>query len=432
VFFARIRFQNRRAIIFPTTPKMSSAEASLASCWLFTSSGTPQSLESVPLPPALAPGEILVALRAATVCGSDVHTIEGRRTDPAAPLVLGHEGMGVIVAMGARPGGEGEASQSPQPPSHPLSVGDRVTFSVAASCGRCDPCTSWSIPQKCTGVYKYGHAPFLPDRTAGKRAVEGLAGTYATHLLLRPGSAVVRIPDAIPDAVAAPANCALATVCAALRSARHVLSPARPAAVLVQGCGLLGLYACALAARGGARCVVATDVSPARRALALRFGATAAVDAAASDADAQVKAAAAAAGCPGGVDVVLEVCGVVSAVRQAIACVRVGGAVALVGLVHPASDLGGVLTGEMIIRKSAILIGVHNYAPEDLVEGVAFLEEAMMTTTREGGIPLAELTSAPMALSRLPEAVEEARKGTYPRVLVVPDAVLAAQQGGGS
>jgi threonine dehydrogenase-like Zn-dependent dehydrogenase len=271
------------------------------------------------------------------------------------------------------------------------------------------------VPQKCTSVVKYGHARFTPG------AVSGLAGTYATHALLRAGTAIVAVPDAVPDAVAAPANCALATVCAAWRAAVKAVAPAPVRRVLIQGCGLLGLYACALAARRGAAAVVATDVSPDRRALAGRFGATTTVDAAAPDAAAQV----AAADGGGGYDAVLEVCGVASAVAAGVSAVRPGGAVVLVGLVHPDSALAGV-TGEAIIRKCASVVGVHNYAPEDLEDAVAFLAATVGGSGGGGGgggdgaPPYADVTSPPFPLDDLPAAVDVARRAAYPRVLLKP------------
>jgi D-arabinose 1-dehydrogenase-like Zn-dependent alcohol dehydrogenase len=141
-----------------------------AKCWVFTKTGSPQTLQSISLDCDLRPGEVLVQLAAATICGSDIHTIEGRRVDPAAPLVLGHEGMGVVIKSASS-----------------AEVGDRVTWAVASSCGHCAACTSWELPQKCSTASKVGHASFLRER-----AIEGLAGTYGSHILLPPGTPIVR------------------------------------------------------------------------------------------------------------------------------------------------------------------------------------------------------------------------------------------------
>ena len=94
-----------------------------------------------PLPSALAPGEVLVKLRLATICGSDLHTVRGLRPE-RTPAVLGHEGVGTVIAMGDN----GQRRQ--------LSEGDRVTWSIADSCGRCVFCTTYGLPEKCQSVYR--------------------------------------------------------------------------------------------------------------------------------------------------------------------------------------------------------------------------------------------------------------------------------------
>lgn len=136
------------------------------------------------------------------------------------PLILGHEGVGEVVALGRNN------------TKRALKLGDRVTWTIADSCGHCVPCTQLSMPQyvrsfivlfclllldgsclslfmfvrsKCKSLFKYGHAR-INDGC-------GLNGTYSTHVLLRAGTHVVKLPDHVTDRLAAPANCALATVC---------------------------------------------------------------------------------------------------------------------------------------------------------------------------------------------------------------------------
>lgn len=74
--------------------------ANLGCAFVFAAPDRPMNVEQVelPEPASLGPGELLVRITAATLCGSDIHTIEGKRSDPAAPLVLGHEGVGVVEA----------------------------------------------------------------------------------------------------------------------------------------------------------------------------------------------------------------------------------------------------------------------------------------------------------------------------------------------
>jgi D-arabinose 1-dehydrogenase-like Zn-dependent alcohol dehydrogenase len=104
-------------------------------------------LRELPMRPLL-PGEVLVRVRLSAICGSDLHTIRGRR-HPGGPLVLGHEIVGEVAALG-----EGVETDCL---GESLVVGDRITWGIAASCGRCFFCTH-GIPQKCAGLFKFGHA----------------------------------------------------------------------------------------------------------------------------------------------------------------------------------------------------------------------------------------------------------------------------------
>ena len=218
----------------------------------FLGAGQPHEPIAVP-GVALAPDDVLVAIEMSTICGSDVHTVQGRRAS-AAPLVLGHESVGRIMAIGAAGAGAADGT--------PLHIGDRVVWSVTVSCGTCDRCSA-GLTQKCRSLGKYGHERIAPHRE--------LTGGYASHAQLRRGTAIVRVPEALPAAALAPASCATATAMAAVDRAawgrelegRHVR---------VHGAGLVGLSAVAIAASRGARIEV-SDPNPERRALAARFGA---------------------------------------------------------------------------------------------------------------------------------------------------------------
>src|SRR5688572_7914098 len=93
---------------------------------LFHAPGQPFEMASAPLPDELHSGEVLVQISLATICGSDLHTTEGRRSAPT-PCVLGHEAVGHVISS-SREG---------------VTLGQRVTWTLADSCGHCAPCTSW-------------------------------------------------------------------------------------------------------------------------------------------------------------------------------------------------------------------------------------------------------------------------------------------------
>lgn len=272
--------------------------------------------------PALGPGEALVQVELATLCGSDLHTLAGHRSTPLRS-VLGHEAVGRVVAMdapSARPGGPGAGSGTAASGigvpgtvsacAPPIAVGDRVTWTVAASCGQCDRCRG-GLEQKCRSLLKYGHEA-VTERWR-------LNGGLGTHVHLLAGTTLVRVAEELPVELVAPANCATATVAGAAR--RAGLGPGD--VVVVVGCGLLGLTAVAYARWLGAASVVAVDVDPARRASALEFGADRVC------APSELASAAAARGA----SVVLELSGHPSGVEQAVAVAEVGARVALIGSV---------------------------------------------------------------------------------------------------
>ena len=207
-------------------------------------------LRSLPVP-ELEAHEALVAIEFSTICGSDLHTVKGLRTE-RCPTILGHESIGVVVAVGSPPLRDARGID--------LRIGDRVTWSTSVSCGECDRCLS-GLPQKCRSLSKYGH-----DVAEGRTA---LCGGLAQHLLLRKGSAVVHVDAGLSAEVACPANCATATVACAMRHA----APLNGSRVLIFGAGMLGLTAAAMAKSLRAASVTIVDTMPQRLELAERFGA---------------------------------------------------------------------------------------------------------------------------------------------------------------
>jgi putative phosphonate catabolism associated alcohol dehydrogenase len=341
----------------------------------------------------LAEGEALVEVELATICGSDVRTVRGSRPAPS-PLVLGHEQVGRVVAVG-----EGAVRID----GSPLGLGDRVVWSVNVSCGSCDRCIR-GLAQRCRSLEKYGH----------ERVHRGweLSGGFATHVQLRAGTAVVRVSEELPAAVAAPSSCATATAVAAIdaASARVTLDGAL---VLVTGGGMSGLTAAAIAIEAGAL-VVVVDPDAARRAFARRIGA-AAVDPAARPGTPErldvVLDTFAARGIPE-VLVAIEASGAPAAVRTAIAAVGVGGVVVLVGTTPPGAEL--CVDAGSLVSRLATVTGVHDYTGEQLVRAVAFLERSWRT------LPLDELVGATHALADVDAALEEAGTGIHVRVGVAP------------
>ncbi|WP_323743581.1 zinc-binding dehydrogenase [Agreia pratensis] len=339
---------------------------------------------------SLAVGDALVAIELATICGSDVHTTQGHRSAPT-PLVLGHEQVGRVVAVGA-----GAVTST----GAPLEVGERVVWSLTIGCDTCDTCIR-GLPQKCETVKKYGH----------ERLEAGweLSGGFASHAHVRRGTAIVPVSRSLPAATLAPVSCGTATAVAALDAA-SVVTPLDGAVVIVFGAGLIGLTACAIANDRGAR-VIVVDPARGRRSLAARFGA-------AATADPTLEA-----GEPGSLEtaldeigtrplVAIEASGSVHAVASAIDSLGIGGVAVLVGSVSPSAAVP--LDPEAIVRRLITLRGVHNYAPRHLEEAARFVEK------RHDVYPFAELVGATVALGDLDDGIEAAAGGGAVRIGVAP------------
>lgn len=296
--------------------------------------------------PRVREREILVEVIACTLCGSDLHSLSGRRSVPT-PTILGHEALGRIVEFG------------PETPRFdaagvPLAPGDRVTWGVVASCGECFTCKR-RLSQKCERQTKYGHERLHPGRE--------LSGGLAGHCLLVAGTAVFAVSEVLCDAAACPANCATATVAAALEAAGP--GQLEGSRVLVMGSGLLGLTAAAWARSLGASRVMVCDPDADRRALAGSFGATEAL-APESVAEAVLG------GTEGhGVDVVFEMSGAPEAIESSLSLLRLGGTLVLVGSVFPTRAVPVI--PEQVVRRCLKLQGIHNYQPHHLQAALRFL-----------------------------------------------------------
>lgn len=356
---------------------------------VFTGHGEPLQLREYLLP-QLRPGEVLAEITCCTLCGSDLHTFEGRRTTPC-PTVLGHEILGRIADLP-----EGETLRDHM--GRPLSIGDRITWSIAASCGACFFCRR-DLPQKCEHLFKYGHERIDEHHP--------LSGGLAEHCHLAAGTAILPVPDELTDAVACPANCATATVAAALRTA----GDCRDQVVLVQGAGMLGLTAAAMARHRGAREVVVSDVDPERLLRAPSFGATRTVTVKEGDGELLDTIQEITEG--RGVDLALEMCGAPSAIEQGLDLLRIGGRYILVGSVFPGRPVE--FYPEKVVRNLLNIQGIHNYTPRDLAAAVDFLTESHTE------YPFAELVMTQFALAETGRAFQHAMETGAFRVAVVPE-----------
>ena len=333
--------------------------------------------------PEPGPGEALVRVRMATICGSDLHTLRGARPAPV-PIVLGHEAVGHVVAAGP---GIRTCSGAP------VVEGMRLTWTIGTSCGECRPCVR-GLSQKCAHRRKYGHERSVPEWR--------LSGGFADHCHLLAGTGSVEVPPEVPDAVITPANCATATVVNAVRRA----APGADDVVVVQGCGMLGLTALAYLRHLGVRAIAASDPHPARRRAALRFGA--AVATAPERLDAEVRELSGGEGAAA----VLELSGSGAAAAASLDLLGTGGHLVLVGSVLPVAELD--VAPEAVVRRLLTISGVHNYGLDDLAEAVRFLATGVRHED------FAALVPSAFPLDSVAAAVSAADRGEAPRVAIAP------------
>jgi len=274
-------------------------------------------MQTVPRPTP-GPNDLLIRVRKSSICGTDVHIYNwddwASRTIPEG-MVVGHEYVGVVEEVGSEVRG--------------FSVGDRVSGEGHITCGHCRNCRA--------------------GRRHLCRNTQGVGvnrpGSFAEYLVL-PAFNAFRIPDSIPDDVAAifdPFGNAVHTALSFDLVAEDVL---------ITGAGPIGAMACAVARHAGARNVVITDINDYRLDLALKMGATRAVNVARED---LWSVAQSELGMTEGFDVGLEMSGSGAALNQMLRAMNHGGKVALLGI--PAA--GVTIDWNDVIFKGLVIKGIY-------------------------------------------------------------------------
>ena len=342
--------------------------------------------------PVRAPraGEVLVKIRMSTICRSDIHSYFGHRPNPC-PGVLGHEIIGSIVALGEQTKTDmrGDA----------LSVGDRVTWSEYFIPGANYYTEVLDLPQKSPGVDKYGHMAVTTDPHHH--------GGFGEYCYILPGTWILKLPAALSDEEATPVNCGVATVICIAEKAEVAMGDA----VVVQGLGLLGLYAAAVSKSRGARLVIGLDNVAARRDMSKKFGVDHAFDPSGmseSELVAKVRSLCR----PDGADVVIEVCGAPEVIPAGIQFLRTGGRYALGGVVNPGAHVS--IDVNQILRKLITIRGVHNYHPRNLVEALDFV------VANRDRFPFHGLVDGKYRLEEVDRAMKDAAARRVLRAAILP------------
>src|SRR5579863_8336836 len=259
--------------------------------------------------------EVLVRTVATGVCHSDLHVVDGVGRFPLdRPIVLGHEGAGIVEAVGA------EVTS--------VKVGDHVVACLSGFCGSCPQCLS-GHPNVCTGGI-VGRENRLSQNGQLFQQFANIA-SYASHMLLHENS-LVRIDPDLPLDRAALVGCGVLTgVGAALRSSGLQAGQT----VAVYGCGGVGLSIVQGARIGGARQIIAVDMFVQKEEMAKRAGATHFVNSSEDDPVTAVRALTGGLG----VDHAFEAVGLAKLCRQAIESLAIRGTATIVGVLPPDAEI---------------------------------------------------------------------------------------------
>src|SRR5579863_6302728 len=275
------------------------------------------SLETAPAP-AIGPADVLVRVRAASICGTDLHIYGWDRWSQGRikpPVTLGHEFCGVVEKVGS----EVEA----------IKAGDFVSAEMHVNCGHCHQC-------------RVGEAHICQNLK-----IIGIDqdGAFAEFVKI-PAANIVKLDPAISErygAILDPLGNAVHTVLA---------GPIAGRTALVTGCGPIGLMAIAMAKACGSSTVFATETNEQRRSMAKKMGADVVVNPGAEDSVARIKGETGGTG----VDVLLEMSGNPAAIQQGFQALRAGGRASLLGI--PTESVPLDLVNDVIF-KGATVQGIY-------------------------------------------------------------------------
>ena len=339
------------------------------------------------------PGALLVRVRAAGLCHSDLSVIDGSRPR-VMPMALGHEAAGEVVGLGPDVDGFAE--------------GDHVVLAFVPSCGACEPCRAGRAALCEPGAAANTAGTLL----SGERRLHDPAGgtlhhhlgvsAFSDHIVVSERSAVKVAPE-IPFDGAALFGCAVLTGVGAAVNSADIQEGERVAVFGLGGVGLAALLGARLA---GAGSIVAVDVVPEKLALAKELGATDAVPAG-EDAVEQVRELTS-----GGADKAIETVGSEKVLGDAYAATRRGGTTVTVGLPHPDKKLS--IAAVSLVAEERTLKGSYlgSCVPErDLPR--------FFDLYREGRLPVERLLTHRLALEEINEGFDRLASGQAVRQAVV-------------
>lgn len=340
-------------------------------------------------------GEVRVKIAAAGVCHSDLHVQRGEWNAPA-PLVMGHEGSGVVVELG--------------PGVTSLAVGDHVVLSWVPPCGECRYCRS-GHEARCQkvatvvaplGVLYDGTSRLSAD---GEPVHHYLGVSSFADEVVVPASGAIKVRDDAPLDLLAVVGCAVATGVGAVLNTAAV-EPGSTVAVI--GCGGVGLNVVQGARLAGAERIVAIDVFPEKTALAAQFGATDRIDASQVDSVEALFAL-----LPDGVDYAFDAIGRTTTTEQSIRMLGLGGAAVIVGL--PPTGARASFEPLVLAEADQRILGSNYGSTRPSVDIPALVDRYM-----DGQLQLDPLVSGRRPLSEAADALADLDSGAALRTLLIP------------
>lgn len=286
--------------------------------------------------PVPAEGEVLLDIRACGICGSDIHGWDGSTGRRRPPLIMGHEASGEVAAVG--------------PKVTRWKVGDRVTFDSTIYCGKCGPCQVGQV-NLCENRRVVGVAPVEYRQH----------GAFAEKLVVPE-----RILYSVPDNLSFPQAAMIEPVSIAIHAIQRVKINPTDTAVVV-GAGMIGLFVIQALRWAGAKQIIAVDLAENRLALAKELGATHALKSDACDVPAEVAKLTEGRGA----DLALEVVGVSPTLNLALATLRRGGSIVLVGNLAAKTEfpLQAVVTKELTLYGSCSSAGEYPLCLDLIAQG---------------------------------------------------------------
>jgi 2-desacetyl-2-hydroxyethyl bacteriochlorophyllide A dehydrogenase len=334
--------------------------------------GSQVRVEEVPVP-VPGPGEVRVAVHAAGVCGTDLHAAHGRLPVATLPVIMGHEGAGIVDDVG-----EGVAE---------LRVGDRVLLLPSETCGSCAAC-------------REGHLGLCPTAR-----IFGMArdGTFAESIVV-PAACALPLPLNLPFEHGAILADAVATAYHAVATRAGVSGGERLAVI---GCGGVGIHAILLARLLGAARIVAVDASEGALRRASAAGAHVTLIAGGKDVRREIRKAAGGEG----PEIVIEYAGRKASVELAMASVARGGRVVVGGVGMEAPQLPPLVS---FVGREIGVLGSMGYTRAELAR--------VVDLAASGRLDLSGSITKRYLLERAPEALEDlaARRGDPVRLVLMP------------